>query len=531
MSNQWAFERCTPEEVGIASEGILRLLDQLENCGSTWMHGLMILRHDKVCAEGWWAPFAPGLHHALHSLSKTWTATAVGLAEYEGLLKMDDPVCKLLPDKMPTPLPEKVAHITVRDILTMSSGSETQGSTYGEDWIREFFARPFEHEPGTFWCYNSQGTAIASALVERATGMSMLDYLDTRLFRKIGVDASHVMCYRGADGTCLGGHGMFTTTEDNLRLMRLYLHGGVWNGERLLHERFVKEATSPLMDTAPAHAHTPWIYDNRVGYGYQIWMCRPEGSYRADGAYGQFCVVVPKLDLIVSINEGAYIGQHMSHNELEQLKGRPMGEDHPVHGPQNTLNILFDTLLPAITEGDASLPESHASHLLKERLSRLSMPRPALSVTNHEQRPFHVTLVPEEGRITFAMLHGMDKHNAPWPGVERMHLSTAEGLMTLAFTEGGKDRSILFDMRGGRWLGKLRYTENRELVSDVACAAWWSGENTLELSILWYETEGENRFTFSFEGEFVRIHKWVQAGMEDEMQHRDALYRVAEGNA
>lgn len=103
--------------------------------------------------------------------------------------------------------------------------------------------------------------------------------------------------------------------------------------------------------------------------------------------------------------------------------------------------------------------------------------------------------------------------------------------MTLAFTEGGKDRSILFDMRGGRWLGKLRYTENRELVSDVACAAWWSGENTLELSILWYETEGENRFTFSFEGEFVRIHKWVQAGMEDEMQHRDALYRVAEEDA
>jgi hypothetical protein len=415
----------------------------------------------------------------------------------------------------------------VRDILTMSSGSETEEATYGEHWIEEFFARPFEHEPGTFWRYNSHGTAIASAIVERVTGMSMLDYLDKRLFQKIGIDASHVMCYRGADGTCLGGHGMFTTTEDNLRLMRLYLHKGVWDGERLLHEQFVREATSPLMDTAPAHAHTPWIYDNRVGYGYQIWMCRPEGSYRADGAYGQFCVVVPKLDLIVSINEGAYIGQHMSHNELEQLKGN-VGEDHPVHGPQNTLNILFDTLLPAISAEDSSLPFDHASKMLKERMSRLSMPRPASQVTDRTQRPLQMTLVPEEDRMTFAMLHGMEKHNASWPGVEKMHLSIEDGLLTIAFTEGGKDRSILFDMRGGRWLGKLRYTENRELVSDVACAAWWSEENKLELSILWYETEGENRFTFAFEKNLVRIHKWVQAGMEDAMQSRNAVYRILE---
>ena len=104
----------------------------------------------------------------------------------------------------------------------------------------------------------------------------MLDYLAKNLFDLIGIDAQNVMCRRGADGTCLGGMGMFTTTEDNLRLMKLYLNGGVWNGVRLLSETFVHDATTERMDTWPAHAHTPYIYDNCVGYGYQIWMCRPE---------------------------------------------------------------------------------------------------------------------------------------------------------------------------------------------------------------------------------------------------------------
>lgn len=451
----------------------------------------------------------------------------MGLAEYEGLLTLEDPVCRILPDKMPFPLPERVAGITVRDILMMASGSETEKEDYAEDWVEGFFARPFEHDPGTFWRYNSHGTAIASAIVERVTGMSMLDYLDLRLFRRIGVDRSHVMCYRGGDGTCLGGHGMFTTTEDNLRLMRLYLHMGVWNGERLLHERFVREATSPMIDNAAAHAHTPWIYDNAVGYGYQIWMCRPEGSYRADGAYGQFCVVVPDQDLIVSINEAAYIGRHMSHNELEKLRGRvPDGEDRPVHGPQTTLNILFDTLLPALSE--QPLPESGMAARLSQRMRQLSVARPGAEVTDRTQRPLHVTMVPKEGRVTFAMLHGMQKHNMAWPGVDRMELTAEDGILTVRYLEGGQEHTIRFDMRGGMLQGKLIYTENRELVSDVACAAWWSDAHTLQLSILWYETENENRFTFAFDGDQVKIHKWVQAGMQDELQCRDAVYSIQE---
>ena len=274
------FERCLPEEVGIPSEAIDAFLDELENGGFTQMHGLMIMRHGKVCAEGWWAPFAPGLHHCDHSLSKTYTATAIGLAEYQGLLKLSDRVCDILPDKMPAQMSDRLSRLTIRDLLVMGDGSEEEETTYPADWLERYFARPIAHEPGTFWRYNSHTTAVLSAIIERLTGGSMLDYLAKNLFDLIGIDAQNVMCRRGADGTCLGGMGMFTPTEDNLRLMKLYLNGGVWNGVRLLSETFVHDATTERMDTWPAHAHTPYIYDNCVGYGYQIWMCRPEGSYR-----------------------------------------------------------------------------------------------------------------------------------------------------------------------------------------------------------------------------------------------------------
>ncbi|MBQ6234032.1 MAG: serine hydrolase [Clostridia bacterium] len=519
------FERCTPESVGIPSGAILRFLDRLEYGGFTEMHGLMIMRHDKVCAEGWWAPYAPGLHHALHSLSKTWTATAIGLAEYEGLLKVTDRVCDLLPEYMPDPLPERVARITVRDVLTMASGSETEKADYAADWIRDFFARPFEHEPGTFWRYNSHGTAILSAITEKVTGMSMIDWLDERLFRVIGVDKANVMCYRGEDGTCLGGHGMFTTTEDNLRLMRLYLHGGVWEGTRLLSEAFVRDATSPMMDNAPAHAHTPWICDNRCGYGYQIWMCRPEGSYRADGAYGQFTVVVPSLDLIVSINEAAYIGQHMSHNELEQLVGQiPQGPDHPLHGPQCTLNALFELLTPAIDPDVHKLPESPEATILRERMRRLAIPCPKAIPPYRSSGDLDLTLIPDGQGISFRMLHGMDKHNKQSPGAERIRLHTENGVLTVDFTEDGVARCILADMRGGRLTGKLIYTDHGEIVSDIASAAWWNGDR-LELSVLWYETENHNRYTFAFEPSRVLIHKWTEAALPDPLAERDAIYQ------
>ena len=520
------FVRCTPECVGIPSSAVLRLLDRLEYGGFTEMHSLMIMRGDKICAEGWWAPYAPGLHHALHSLSKTWTAAAVGLAEYAGLLKVTDRVCDLLPEYMPDPLPERTARITVRDLLTMSCGHDAELPNYDPGWKQAFFAQPQPHEPGTFWFYNTHGSAIISAVVEKVTGMDMMEWLDSRLFRVIGVDGRRVLCRRDADGTCLGGHGMFASTEDNLRLMRLFLRNGEWDGVRLLSEDFVRDAVSFQMDCAPAHAEIPWFHDNCCGYGYQIWMCRIKGSYRADGAYGQFAVVVPELDLIVSITEAGYIGKRVFQNDLNRQTGFPMVEpDHPVPGPQLTLDALFEILVPAIDPKITELPPDLAARVLSERLRRLAVPNPAGRDAAWCGREFTAELTAEGRGISFRMLQGIAVHNRQRPGAQHILLQTDIDRLTLRFTEDSQEFLLEADMRGGRTSGRLVFRQEPDIVSETACAAWWSGD-TLELSVIFTETENHNRFSFTFGEDTVSVRRWTESGISVPLAEEQAVYRM-----
>ncbi|MBQ8092581.1 MAG: serine hydrolase [Clostridia bacterium] len=526
MMEKNSFTRCTPEEAGIPSSAVMRLLDQLEYGGFTEMHGLMIMRGDRICTEGWWAPYAPGLQHVLYSLSKTWTATAIGLAEYAGLLSVTDRVCDILPEYMPEILSERAASVTIRDLLTMTGGSETERMDYGPGWKEDFFARNFEHEPGTFWFYNTHGTAILSAIVEKVTHMSMIDWLDQKLFSVIGVDRRHILCRKDQDGTCLGGHGMFATTEDNLRLMRLYLHGGVWENVRLLSRKFAEDAVRPQADCAPAHAGMPWFYDNCCGYGYQIWMTRPEGAYRADGAFGQFAVVVPKLDLIVSITEAGYIGKRVMQNTLNREHGLPdVMPDHPVPGPQSTLDALFEILIPAIDPSVSHLPPSHESRILQERLHRLAIPRPAGWVPSDPSKKLDVALVPDGEPFSFGLLQGLGVQPEHGQGVERLYLVSDGYRLTIRFLENGKEHLIEADMRGGFITGRLDYSDAGEVCSETASAAWWDGDQ-LHLSVLWTETVSHNRYTFDFGSDCVNIRKWTESGISDPLAERLTTCRI-----
>lgn len=503
-----AFERCAPETVGIDSGAIIRFLDALEHGGFTRMHGLMIMRHGKVCAEGWWKPFSPQLHHCCHSLSKTYTATAIGVAEYEGLLSLHDRVADIFPEAVTESSPERLLRLTVRDLLVMGTGIAQEQDGYPENWICEFLNQPYQHEPGAFWRYDSHATSCLAAIVERLSGQTLIDYLTPRLFEPIGIDSKNVMCRKAADGASIGGSGLFTTTEDNLRLMKLYLHGGVWDGERILSERFVREATSLQMDTAPAHAHTPWIYENRLGYGYQIWMCRLPGSYRADGAYGQFSVVIPQLDLIVSISESAYLGDQMAHSQLHLLKGLE-GEDKPVHGPQATLNALFDALVPSVSKG-ALAPNPDAASALKARLKALRVPVPC-GVPGMADKPLCVSLAAREGRISFGVLYGMKRSRVTYPGAQQIALHAEAGQLCVRFTEGDKTQTFCASLNGDFAEGQLFYPG--EIVARIAASAWWENEKRLCLSILWHETEMENLFAFAFGDKRVDVEKWIGGGV------------------
>lgn len=477
------FPRTTPEAVGIPSASIEWLLDRLEE-GWTEPHGLMIMRHGKVCAEGWWAPYASGIRHGLQSHTKTYAATAVGIAYTEGLLKLTDRIVDIFADEIPENPSENLKKLTVRDVLCMGCGMDTMPRP-SKDWIREFLATPVNHVPGTTFMYNSNGSTFLGAIVRKLTGLGLHDYLKPRLFDKIGIDAENLRWITMPDGMEIGGGGLFATTEDNLRLMKLYADGGVWEGERILAEDYVKLATSKQNDSATERAVNPPAEDNFVGYGFQIWMCRPKGVYRADGAMGQFTIVFPERDMLLAITENA-----------SGSTGGAM--------PQKALDTIWkwmDTLPGPETE---TLPEDpEASAHLARRMQMLALPAPRRSPESPLQEKINgSTYAVTDGYFALSdagMVRFMSGEDRPG-GAKALSLTFAENACTLTCLVDGKPQSLTAAMDGTRLRNELP-----GMPSIALCSGCWEADNVFRLSLRMVETCNETSITFTFSGDQARV--------------------------
>ena len=336
--------RSTPEAQGIPSSAILALLEGAEQrpCG---LHSFMLLRHGHVVTEGWWSPYEPAMPHVLFSLSKSFTATAVGMADAEGRLSVDDPVLSFFSAETPRKPGANLAAMRVRHLLAMSTGHDHDTTEHlykrrDGDWARAFLARPVAHAPGTHFLYNTGATYMLSAIVQRVTGQTLLEYLRPRLLDPLGITgATWETCPRGVN---TGGFGLSIKTEDIARFGQFYLQRGVWAGQRLLPEAWVADA-SAVQTVNGSNAESDW----EQGYGYQFWRCR-HGAYRGDGAFGQFCVILPEQDAVVAITAGT-------------------------PDMQAVLNLVWTHLLPAL--GPAPLPEHAPAHAALQRgLAGLALP-------------------------------------------------------------------------------------------------------------------------------------------------------------
>lgn len=336
-------ERATPESVGISSNTILELVDELERTGQN-AHSLMVVRHGRVAAEAWWAPMGPQVPHELFSLTKSFTATATAFAIDEGLLSLDDSVTSFFPDEAPARVGPNLAAMKVRHLLAMCTGHSepTDDRVFGgqdRNLVRSFLSLPVEDPPGTRFIYNTGASHVLSAIVQKRTGSKLIDYLQPRLFEPLGIE--NVTWDQDSHGINMGGFGMHARTEDIARFGQLYLQKGVWGGRQLLRPDWVEAATSLQIATS-ANPVSNWD----LGYGYQFWRGRHD-SYRADGAFGQYAVVVPAQDLVVAITAGS--------GTLD--KG---------------LDCLWKVLLPGLQP--AELPADPAAHrALTERLSGLAL--------------------------------------------------------------------------------------------------------------------------------------------------------------
>lgn len=299
-----ALPRSTPEAEKISSKNIRNYLVDVQKQGQD-LHSLMILRHGKVAYEAWFGDEAANKPHILNSVSKTFTSTAIGFAVQEKLLTVDDPIINYFPEYLPEQVSDNLKAVRIKDLLTMSVGhdkdptNDVRSHTEPGSWERLFLATPIEHKPGTKFVYNSLATYMLSAIIQKVTGETVLDYLYPRLFRPLGiVGAKWDMSPTGVN---TGGWGLFIKTEDMAKKGQFLLQKGKWNGQQLLSEAWFDEATSAKIQQPPVWTpegtkvkDSDWIQ----GYGYQIWRCR-HNAFRADGANGQFIIVIPDKDAVI----------------------------------------------------------------------------------------------------------------------------------------------------------------------------------------------------------------------------------------
>jgi len=344
-----AFPQALPETEGVSAAGIDSFLNGVAHSKHEF-HSFMLLRHGKVVAEGWWNPYRPDLRHSLYSCSKSFTSTAIGFAVSEKRLSVNDKVISFFPKSLPDTVKPYLASLTIKDLLTMSAGQEPDPTGTipfkTDDWVKAFLATPIIHQPGTKFLYNTMATFTLSAIIQKVTGQKVIDYLKPRLFDPLGI--------KGMDwevskmGINTGGWGLRVKTEDLAKMGQLYLQKGMWKGKQMLPQEWVNEATTFKIDQAPGVAQSrkdssDWMQ----GYCCQFWRCR-HNAFRADGAFGQYIIVMPDQDAVLAIT-----------SETADM--------------QDELNLVWKYLLPALQTG--TLPADKASdEALSQHLAALSLP-------------------------------------------------------------------------------------------------------------------------------------------------------------
>lgn len=340
---QQPFERATPESQGVKSKHIRHFLEDLGNDGDANPQHVMILRHGKVIAECSYAPYPKQMWHVTHSLCKSVTGMAVGIAIHEGLLSLDDTLDDIFPQYVK--LLSKIRHkpVTVENLLNMTSEVEfsESGAISGDHWISGYMDSAQKCDPGTKFDYNSMNSYMLSAIIQEKTKMTMFEYLKPRLFEPLGIE--EVFWEHSPEGITKGGWGMYLRPEDACKLGWMYLCHGRWKDQQIVPASWVEASTQPQVD------------NGKFGYGYQIWMEERPGSYEFNGLFGQNVICCPDDDMIIMCNAGN--NELIAGGSLTSLIREYWGSSyHPSDEPLQENIMEYRKLNTVIGQMDGTLP-------------------------------------------------------------------------------------------------------------------------------------------------------------------------------
>ena len=292
------FPRSTPERQGIPSALLAEFFGELSDSSDKLNpHTVMVLRNGSVIGECSFPPYEKNLWHVSHSMCKSIVSLAIGMLIDERKLSADTPVTEIFPEKMRLISAARKKDLTLRHLLTMSSGVTLNeaGSVTEEDWLGAFLESRRRFRSGSRFHYNSMNTYVLSEIVRKVSGRSLSEYLDEKLFSPLGI--VHYLWEKSPCGTEKGGWGLYMLPEDTAKIGQLFCNKGVWKGRRIISEAYLKEAASRQV-SSPEHM-------SDYGYGYQIWMGKRSGSCQFNGMLGQNVYILPDLNMVIVTTAGS----------------------------------------------------------------------------------------------------------------------------------------------------------------------------------------------------------------------------------
>jgi len=266
-------------------------MDDLER-NNLNMHSFILIRNGKILSECYWPFFSAEKKNRMYSVSKSFTAVAIGMMVDEGRISLDDKVADIFPEYLPEDPHPYILQATVRNLLTMSTFNPSTSSRGDNNWVRAFFQDPREKtEPGSRFNYDTSATNVLCGIVEKLSGMPILDYMRP-VFDEIGI-SEDIWCIKSPDGRSWTGSGIICTSQDLARFALLCLNMGEWNGKQLISRKFMEDATSLHLETGERNLRT-----GLPGYGYQFWTLKDEG-FACYGMGGQLALCIPSKNLIL----------------------------------------------------------------------------------------------------------------------------------------------------------------------------------------------------------------------------------------
>lgn len=339
------FEKITPEQAGIPSKVISNFLDILENCEAR-THGLLFMKDGKIFAEGYYKPFNKDFCHRMYSQTKSFVGVAIGLLEEEGKLKLNDKIIDYFPEKIDGELPEYLSEQTIEHMLTMTTVGEPSWwfAAKDKDRVHQYFNEKREKEknkvPGTLWEYDSAGSQVLCALVEKLSGKTLLEYLKEKLFNEMGVFKT-AKILKTPSGESWGDSGMICRLRDVAAFGQFVMNYGVWNGKRLMNENYLKRATSKIVDNREEGFYSYGVF----GYGYQIWRVGGNG-FAFIGMGDQITICYPDKNFIfscISCNQGTTYPRNVIFTAVRDYI-LPNMSDTPIEEDVLEQNKLYDRL-------------------------------------------------------------------------------------------------------------------------------------------------------------------------------------------